>query len=437
MPNWYIHNGNEKAGPFTEEDILSKIKGRTLSATDKVSVDGTPPVRLGTTTLWRNANMPSYAAKAASVADSVTTEADTVRHNKSSAVTAENNCPPRKKCRIKYLIGAAVLLIIAAAVVVSIPRAEKTDDSHVKGVRASLGVGKMKPMVATKASESDNSEYSIDRYFTPNKNEVYEIFNKVRNSKAVRENRHYNQIAKSINCRLTDDDVVNAYATWHTEESGARHRLINYTSGHVMLDKIVGAVLAKYVVIMQNSPGDGETDALLSGICTIIPQYFAKYGVKLSKKEAKAIVKEFGITDDAFRDKNFCEIAIALGQGECLSTLSHEMGHHVLGHMDERHSSEGEVLSRAQEEQADAFITSVMSLSDSDQKKQIFLGRFMWSLIMAIKDSATGVTSDEDKTHPLTRKRLRNLLEADPALAREFGFTEEGIDSLIVKLKGE
>ncbi len=117
--------------------------------------------------------------------------------------------------------------------------------------------------------------------------------------------------------------------------------------------------------------------------------------------------------------------------------MSHEMGHHVLGHMDERHSSEGEVLSRAQEEQADAFITSVMSLSDSDQKKQIFLGRFMWSLIMAIKDSATGVTSDEDKTHPLTRKRLRNLLEADPALAREFGFTEEGIDSLIVKLKGE
>jgi C1A family cysteine protease len=264
-------------------------------------------------------------------------------------------------------------------------------------------------------------------FLSPSERDIVSVFAQVRDSPAVAGNSKYQHVAAGIDCHVVADDSLNAYAHWKRLESGARIREICYHAGHARFDRVVGAIACKTVA--ADGGGEEQAKAMLA-LVVGIPKALRESRYRIDAETAESLLAVAGVGEEDFSRPGFAENARKVADGIALSTLSHEMGHHLLGHLDgDSNLAANMVFGRAEEEQADLFATQVMAAAGTeDGRRQIFMGRFFWSLIVA---STEQDGSDEDRTHPATRRRLRNLIESDPATARELGVSVEMVDKII------
>ena len=272
------------------------------------------------------------------------------------------------------------------------------------------------------------SNDAVSRFLSPPESDMVELFAQIRDSSAVTENQKYQQVANGIDCHVVEDDSLNAYAHWKRLPSGARIREICYHSGHARFDRVVGAIASKSWNEGENS--ENQRAQAMMALISELPKTLRAHRYRITAEMAASLLQSAGIDDADFARPGFPENARKVADGIALSTFSHEMGHHLLGHLDgDWHSSTNKVFSRAQEEQADLFSMQVMATAATrEDRQQIFMGRFLWCFIVASTDRGD---SDENQSHPAMRRRLRSLIEADPATAREFGLNTDMIDKML------
>ena len=278
------------------------------------------------------------------------------------------------------------------------------------------------------ASPAAVSDDAVSRFLSPPESDLVELFAQIRDSSAVTGNPKYQHVANGVDCHVVEDDSLNAYAHWKRLPSGARIREICYHSGHARFDRVVGAIASKSYNEGENS--ENQRAQAMVALISELPRTLRAHRYRISAETAASLLKSAGIDDADFARPGFLEKARKVADGIALSTFSHELGHHLLGHLDgDWQSSTNKVFSRAQEEQADLFSTQVMAAADTrEDRQQIFMGRFLWCFIVASTERGD---SDEDRSHPATRRRLRSLIEADPATAREFGLNTDMIDKML------
>ena len=121
--------------------------------------------------------------------------------------------------------------------------------------------------------------------------------------------------------------------------------------------------------------------------------------------------------EQAFADESVRKKATSLSAGMVIGILGHEVGHHVLGHLDNTGSmAKNSEIKRNQEREADSFANSVISSSPFGE--YVFTGTLLWHYALANKQAERGSV---EGTHPLALERLENLIRANPDKAREMG----------------
>ena len=461
--NYYLRKNGSVAGPMSQADFLARLSSGEYSATDEMSTDGRVWTRLGLTGFARAARQSRGAASAAAraigpVVGDLTGGAPAQppaaareAHKRPSsvvdvppvAVHARGPRPPRPPRFWQMHPWLAVLLAAALAALAWFlvrlfapfgppPRGPVPEPPPFPedGGRPASG-----PVAAeTRFSESGAAAAlpsTVAGYLEPSEASVREAFERVRSSAAVQGNSRYAEIARGTGCQLSGDDVVNAYAGWRKLDSGEQVRAIWYTAGHFRFDRVVAAMAAKAVFSSAADPG--EKSSALSGLLRGLPEALRADGGRLGARRAADLLAKAGIDDGFFSGGDAPTAAVAISEGIAVSTFSHEMGHQVLGHLDEKGtSSAGLVGNRAKEEQADAFAVEVMDSKTGSERETMFLGRFLWAFQMAVAENAD---TDAGSTHPLARRRLRSLVESDPDLSKKFGFDFDKIEKLLDGLK--
>lgn len=285
-----------------------------------------------------------------------------------------------------------------------------------------LDVGEGMPDLGASAESG-----AISDFLSPTESDIVKLFAQVRDSSAVAGNSKHQHVAAGIDCHVVEDDSLNAYAHWKRLESGARIREICYHTGHARFDRVVGAIAGK---TLNKDGSDEEREKAMWTLVLGIPKALKESRFRIDEKTAKALLATAGVSERDFAQPGFIDNARKVADGIALSTLSHEMGHHLLGHLDMDFDSVADkAFDRTLEDQADSFASSVMvAANNKENRRQMFMGRFFWSLIVASTEKGD---SDEDRSHPLTKRRLRNLIEADPETSRELGVSVETADKMV------
>ena len=470
---YYTRINRVVSGPISEEDLIAQIRAKSITMLDEVSADGVNWRRLGTLPIY-GAAMSAPAAGAPSAASPAqrcsavpgaepdvrasgtyhlycdkcghewySNRWDTycpkggctgrarkyaVPQQDGEAAQPRQAMPPSAMGRISSSNRRPVLVALAvaavAAVVVVAALCARTSGGKAATIRQEIRSASNQQETVTKPT---SAPAGATAFLSPGEGDIVALFNKVRHSAAVANNLKYSEVAAGIDCHVVDDDTLNAYAHWKRLDSGALIREICYHSGHARFDRVVGAIASK----TDGDDGDGQGNAQAVATLVLgIPKALRENGHRIDAGTAAALLAVAGVSKDDFANPEFVENARKIADGIALSTFSHEMGHHVLGHLDGNPATASNpVFSKAQEEQADSFATLVMSTAATQEDRhQIFMGRFLWCFIVACSEHSG---SDEDRSHPATRRRLRALIEGDQATARELGISLEDVDKLL------
>lgn len=308
----------------------------------------------------------------------------------------------RRGCAKEFvgLLLIGVLVLVAMAVVVWLfsvkpdsPVDEKTaDGGHLSGVDIS-------------ESETEGTP------FTFSSEEVRSLFLAVRDSPHVRENAQYAAVMQNVRMAyLSQDDTVNAYAC--VRPLGSEQRLVPQVC--LLGGEVRFSMLTALAMVAQRNGFSGA----LAKLMKILDD---KSYVKLSEQKAKSVCALSGL-DEALNSPAIAEEARRIAAGTVMGTLAHEAGHVVLGHV-HRNGERLNEVTRNQERQADLFCDSVISTSQYGQ--YIFEGTVLYWLMKTRHDQArqvrTGQATDANRTHPVARERLENVLRDNPEKAKALG----------------
>ena len=243
--------------------------------------------------------------------------------------------------------------------------------------------------------EIDPSELvmTLKSYVTPTKAEMDQLFAYVQNSPHVQSNRLYAEIMKNVRFVYSNDvDIVNAYAN----DTG----VLCVFGGDARFGRISGLAVA--ATSKDPEAAARFVKALDSGKCG-----------SMSENDLAQLVVDADLIS-ALADAETMSIARSVAAGYVLFTISHEAGHHALGHV---HSpGYGSVpleVSRNQEREADAFASSIMASSPFGD--YMFAGR-LFELYARVAQG-----EGREYTHPLSRERLESLIRQNPVLASSLG----------------
>ncbi len=277
-------------------------------------------------------------------------------------------------------------------------------------------------------SASDNGQYGVfGPIFDAPHERLAEIFGSLIANDAVSKNQIYKPIADSIRLEYNDNDEINAFATKRKDDSsGEICRIIKFNAGAWNFARLVGCASAADSRRMAL----GEDSKCLERLVGLI----GSIG-RMPKEDAISILIDSGISAADLGDPSFMSGMEAISGGMVAGTLSHEIGHHVLGHLDSSDSTINDNLdiSRNQEREADSFASTMINatIGENDSAATAtFVGRLFWELFFAMKETA-GVDDVPTRTHPLSVERLRNLLESNRTMVDSLGIDASGLMSLV------
>jgi len=244
-------------------------------------------------------------------------------------------------------------------------------------------------------------------YFQPNEAEYDQLCEYVRKAPCVSANKRYAEIMSGVYYLLNTNTEINAYASFAVKTSGEkkeRVRVINFTTGSWLFCRLSSIAVAARLA--------GDKGAVMRFVNSLeLSDYQNMDGdcvIKLLRKSR---------LEQAFAEENVRKKAKSIAAGMVIGVLGHEVGHHVLGHLDRTGGmAKNDEITRNQEREADSFESSVISSSPFGE--YVFAGSLLWHYALANKQEENGAV---EGTHPLSLERLENLIRANPDKAKEMG----------------
>lgn len=238
---------------------------------------------------------------------------------------------------------------------------------------------------------------------------IKRLFDQIKATDFISKNKFYKTTADSTTISMSNENVVNAYAT---SSGSALH--INIFSGLIYI-----AYVASYACATK----DFNT----------IRKCLHAAGKKCNQKKG-----DFTFLDATKIINKYCKVNdLIINEGDSYTdgaliyVIAHELGHICLHHT---HSSRGgrsliNSMSRNNERCADLFASSIIEAMNYPQ--YMFIGNIIMILSFA------WMSDDEDvaTTHPYTKERFDYIYNSHIELINSFGFTREVFDSLLPKKK--
>ena len=259
-------------------------------------------------------------------------------------------------------------------------------------------------VLATLPRRGETEPGSIGTYFRPSDAEMHHLWDIVRHSPHIAANRLYAAVTAKVEFRyLPDDDTVNAAAAMCSSgELGAgKTPALFLLGGYVRISRVVALAAAANEA--------GVTNAL-----PMLVRMWRDLSREFPESAMNAFLDESGLSSVT----NNPEVVVRAREISCgmiLATLSHEAGHHSLGHLHGGVDTGTREISRNQEREADSFEASVMSVSPFG--KYMMHGDLLYYAIDAKVGGGGG-------SHPYSKERFENLVRANPVLARALGLGE-------------
>lgn len=244
-------------------------------------------------------------------------------------------------------------------------------------------------------------------YFRPNEAEYDQLSEYVRKAPCVSANSRYAEIMSGVYYLLNTNTEINAYASFAVKTTGEKKekvRVINFTTGSWLFCRLSSLAVAAGLA--------GDKGAVMRFVNSLeLKDYVNMDGECVVKLLRKARLEQ------AFADEGVRKKSKSLAAGMVIGILAHEVGHHVLGHLDRTGGmAKNDEITRNQEREADSFASSVISSSPFGE--YVFAGTLLWHYALANKQQERGSV---EGTHPLSLERLENLIRANPDKAKEMG----------------
>ena len=244
----------------------------------------------------------------------------------------------------------------------------------------------------------------IGSYFRPTDAEMRHLWDVVRHSPHISANKLYAAVTAKVEFRyLPDDDTVNAAAALYSPEAlgAGKKPILLLLGGYVRVSRVVALAAA----------------ANEAGVTNALPRLVRMWrdlNREFPESAMNAFLDESGLSS-VTNNPGIVVRAREISCGMILATLSHEAGHHSLGHLHGGVDTGTQEISRNQEREADSFSASVMSVSPYG--KYMLHGELLYYAIDAKVGGGGG-------SHPYSKERFENLVRANPVLARALGLGE-------------
>jgi len=231
---------------------------------------------------------------------------------------------------------------------------------------------------------------------------------------------------------FSEDPTVNAFATDHPVPLPGGKQVeppaIVFFEGLATAGRLAAAALAMHL----RSRGGDVSDA---NSCTL-PDFFRQLGRtilrdrgRLAAKPAMKLLAKLIAPALLAGEERFISLARSYAAAMDMFVVAHEAGHLALGHtLGQQQNFD---VSRNQEREADSFASS--ALSTSPFREYLFLGQVFVTIVFAWAEAAS--QHQEASTHPLSRERFMNALQANSTAAAEaaqdFGLTRDRLLELL------
>jgi hypothetical protein len=218
---------------------------------------------------------------------------------------------------------------------------------------------------------------------------------------------------------MLGNPIVNAFATQSIDIRGKREPgpwivFFGGAANACKLAAIAGAAACEQAV------GNGYLLRVIKAMGACI----AEAG-SLPLDRIREIANETGLRQVLGND-NVLREGRSLAAGMHMGIIAHELGHIALGHT-LREGPLGEGASRDQERMADSFANAVVN--ESLFAKYLVTGTIIWWIILVWCEHSGNVKVAS--THPLSRERLRNFIEANEAQAKAIGIDTKTIEEFL------
>ncbi len=266
-----------------------------------------------------------------------------------------------------------------------------------------------KQSISDRSGAAAVSDRDIVLHVESTEGEMRQLFEYVRQSAFVQENRQYAALMEDVVFVFdATNNEVNAVASRRVGADGKELRAITCYAGEARFAKTISLAAAAELSGIKGSVGK-MMEKLTPRLC-----------FSLNQKDAVRLVRECGLDrlllDDAVRAK-----AKSIAAGGVVGTLAHEVGHQVLGH-NFQHGKDmlNNEIRRNFETQADLFASSVMSSSPFGE--YVFAGRvFALWVSMRRTDPLLEMIPARELDHPINRERFIALVLANKEKAAALG----------------
>lgn len=251
----------------------------------------------------------------------------------------------------------------------------------------------------------------IAEYLTPSDAEMEQLYRMVVNTPFVAENLQYRDKLKDIPfLYVATNDTVNALAGVHVTEKGNEKEIGFHTvffGGAARYARLVGLAAA-----LEEA---GNKD-IFKTFVEAMPKRFC---ARCPEEDCVAFIAANGLAKAA-TDEKIRMRAVSFSSGTIVSILAHECGHHAFGHLLNTSKKKNLEINRNQEREADSFASSVISASPFGE--YVFAGTLFWHYALAVQADGD---SDLASTHPLSKERFKNFLQANAEKTAALGIKLE------------
>jgi len=260
------------------------------------------------------------------------------------------------------------------------------------------------------AKDGEKVEVSVRSavdYLTPSSAEMRQLYKYVIESPfVVRNPDYYKRVSALPFYYVATNDVVNAGAVRRGVEKDGKTSLAfetEFYGGAARYARLVGLAAA-----LQDS---GQKEALKKFIA-LMPRRLC---CRCTEKDALELIEKGGLVP-ALADVAMRQRAVSYSSGTIVSIISHEIGHHALGHLMGFYEKTNLEIERNQEREADSFSSSVISSSPFGE--YVFAGTLFWHYALAMQGDGD---SDLKNSHPLSKERFENFVRANSEKAAAMG----------------
>ena len=310
----------------------------------------------------------------------------------------------KKRANVSLIVLLIVVACAAGGVWWLLASNHDSENRNLLGERKAGGGGLSEVDSPQKVSDKD-----LVLYLESTSGEARQLFEYVRQSALVQENRQYAALMKDVGFVFdATNDEVNAVASRYVGENGEETRQITCYAGEMRFAKTIALAAA------------AELKGHRGTVKVMMEQMSPQLCFELTLDDAARLLRHCKL-DHYLYDESVLSEAKSIAAGGIVGVLAHEVGHQVLGHNyqtgKDRLNNE---VRRNWEKQSDLFAASVMSSTPFGA--HVFAGR-VFALWVRMRQTDPIMKKRPERTldHPIDEERFVSLVMANKEKAIALG----------------